>query len=62
MDEDTAEMFEVTDVMRGDESMSVKPWLGAIREPKSHPPVNPQIPDQEYTIEFVHGYKSEDVR
>ncbi len=62
LDQETAEIFEFADVMHGDESMSVKPWLGAIREPKSHPPINPNIPDQEYVIEFVHGYKSEDVR
>ncbi len=62
MDQATADMFEVVDVMQGDESMSVKPWLGAIREPRDHPPLNPSTPDQEYAIEFVYGYKSEDVR
>jgi hypothetical protein len=62
MDQATSELFEIVDVMHGDESMSVKPWLGAIREPKNHPPINPKIPDQEYAIEFVYGYKSEDVR
>ena len=62
MDQATSELFEVVDVMHGDESMSVKPWLGAIREPRDHPVINPKIPDQEYAIEFVYGYKSEDVR
>ena len=33
MDKYTAELFEVVDVLHGDESMSVKPWLGAIRDP-----------------------------
>jgi hypothetical protein len=50
------------DVGGGDESMAIKPWIGAIKEPKNHPPINPNIPDEQYVIEFVHGYKSEDVR
>lgn len=46
----------------GDETGNIKPWMGAIKEPKEHPPVNPMPPDEQYAIEFVYGYRSEDVR
>ena len=42
--------------------MSIKPWMGQIKEPKEHPPINPSQPDHEYVIDFVYGYRSDDVR
>ena len=42
--------------------MAVLPWKGAIREPTNHPPVNPTKPDVSYVIDFVYGYKNEEVR
>jgi len=49
-------------VSHGDESMSIKPWQAAVREPKDHPPINPAPPDHSYEIDFVYGYKSEESR
>jgi hypothetical protein len=34
------DFFEVEDVGHGDEFGAVKPWLGAIKEPSDHPPIN----------------------
>jgi microtubule-associated protein-like 6 len=42
--------------------MAVRPYLGAIMEPDSHPPVNPSAPDVSYTLEYVYGYRCEDSR
>ena len=42
--------------------MAVKPWLGAIKEPVPKPKVNPQKPNQEYEIDWVYGYKSDEGR
>ena len=46
----------------GDESMAIKPWRGACKEPREHPHINPEKPEEQYEIEFVYGYKCEDVR
>ena len=43
----------------GDQFMACKPWIGAIKEPDVVPAINPAIPDQQYEIDFVHGYKSD---
>lgn len=42
--------------------MAVKPWIGAIAEPDDHPPVNKDPPDQDYSLEYVYGYRCEDSR
>ena len=42
--------------------MAVKPWLGAIKEPASHPPVNPSPPNVKYALDYVYGYRCEDSR
>ncbi|TYZ67526.1 hypothetical protein PybrP1_004712 [[Pythium] brassicae (nom. inval.)] len=41
----------------GDEFLAVKPWLGAIREPSTIPPLTASgsLPDHELTLEFVYG-------
>ena len=62
LDDEAMQMFEVADVGHGDEFMAVLPWKGAIKEPTNHPPINKTIPDISYEIDFVYGYKSEEVR
>ena len=42
--------------------MAVKPWIGAIKEPDNHPPVNTSKPDTTYQIDYVYGYRCEDSR
>lgn len=55
--------FEVEDA--GDDMqkfMAVKPWIGAVKEPDDHPPVDMSEPDAEYELEYVYGYRCEDSR
>jgi len=59
---DGAGMFEEVDAGQGDQFMAVKPWIGAVKEPSSHPPVNPSPPDARYALEYVYGYRCEDSR
>ena len=42
--------------------MAVLPWKGAIKEPTNHPVPNPSMPNVEYEMDFVYGYKSEEAR
>lgn len=46
----------------GDEFSAVKPWLGAIKEPKNHPKPNKKAPVDDLEIEWVYGYRSEEAR
>jgi len=62
LDPEAEEIFEVVDPGQGDEFMAVLPWKGAIKEPLNHPPVNKTKPDANFQIDFVYGYKCEDVR
>jgi hypothetical protein len=55
-------LFEQVDAGAGDEFMAVKPWIGAVKEPSSHPPPNPSPPDARYSLEYVYGYRCEDSR
>ena len=57
-----AGLFEEVDAGKGDEFMAVKPWIGAVKEPSSHPPPNPSPPDARYSLEYVYGYRCEDSR
>ena len=50
--------FAESEPEEGDQFMSCKPWLGAIKQPEPVPLINKQPPAQSYEIEFVHGYKS----
>jgi hypothetical protein len=34
LDAEAAKIFEVVEMGDGDESMAIKPWMGAIKEPK----------------------------
>ena len=56
------DLFEAVDAGEGEQFMAVKPWLGAIKEPKSHPPANPSPPAVSYTLEYAYGYRCEDSR
>ena len=51
--------FYVDPPEMGDQFMACKPWLGAIKEPDNAPDVNVNPPDQQFEIDFVHGYKSD---
>lgn len=62
IDHEAEELFEIADVGHGDEFMAVLPWKGAIKEPTNHPEKNEAPPDVTYTIDFVYGYKNEEVR
>jgi hypothetical protein len=43
--------------------MAVKPWIGAIKEPTIPPlRIDKEAPGISYKINFVHGYKSDQVR
>jgi microtubule-associated protein-like 6 len=49
----------------GDEFAAVKPWLGAIKEPKNKPwgkKVNEKAPKEDFEIDWVYGYRSEEGR
>jgi microtubule-associated protein-like 6 len=46
----------------GDEFAAVKPWLGAIKEPKSHPKPNKKAPTEDLKIDWVYGYRNEEAR
>lgn len=51
------------DLDAGDQFMAVKPWLGAVKPPTIEPlHPDPSPPDVSFTFDFVHGYKSDQVR
>ena len=55
--------FAESEPEEGDQFMSCKPWLGAIKKPTTGPlEENPEPPECSYEIEFVHGYKSDQAR
>lgn len=55
-------LFEKVLPGEGDEFMAVKPWLGAIKEPKPLPKVNASKPSDKFEIDWVYGYKSDEGR
>ena len=61
-DEILSQIFERVPPGEGDEFAAVKPWLGAIKEPKSHPKPNKKPPAETYKIDWVYGYRSEEAR
>ena len=61
-DEVLSEIFEKIAPGEGDEFQAVKPWLGAIKKPKNHPRINKHAPDDEFVIDWVYGYRSEEAR
>ena len=55
--------FAESEPEEGDQFMSCKPWLGAIKKPTTGPlEENAEPPECSYEIEFVHGYKSDQAR
>ena len=49
----------------GDEFAAVKPWLGAIKEPKPKPKITKQskeAPVENFEIDWVYGYRNEEAR
>jgi WD40 repeat protein len=42
--------------------LSVKPWIGAVKEPDNHPEVNTEKPDETMQLEYVYGYRCQDSR
>ena len=62
VDEEVADVFDIDEAVHGDESMSVKPWKGAIRAPSELPPIIPEAPKIEPTVKFVFGYRTEEMR
>ena len=57
-----AEIFERVEPGAGDEFSSVKPWLGAIKEPLNHPAPVKKAPTETLEIDWVYGYRSEEAR
>lgn len=54
--------FEAEEVAEAKEFLSVKPWVGAVKEPDEHPPVDKSVPDVSYELEYVYGYRSADAK
>ena len=61
-DEILSALFEKVAPGEGDEFAAVKPWLGAIKEPKTHPKANKKAPVEDFAIDWVYGYRSEEAR
>ena len=64
---DHEEMFEEDPVFEeqdetAQEFMAVRPWIGQICEPDNHNPFNPAVPDCNYELEYVYGYRCADTR
>jgi WD40 repeat protein len=59
-DEVLSALFEKVPPGEGDEFGAVKPWLGAIKEPKPKPKINKKAPKENYEIDWVYGYRSEE--
>jgi WD40 repeat protein len=55
-------LFEDEVIKEGEEFMAVKPWIGAVKEPDSHPEANPSPPDVSYNLEYAYGYRCQDSR
>jgi microtubule-associated protein-like 6 len=60
-DEDHDDFFEVDEAV-GEQTLSIKPWIGQVAEPTNHNPVNSEKPDEKYELEYVYGYRSADSR
>jgi len=57
-----SDFFEAVEAGHGEQFMAVRPYLGAIAEPDNHPPHNPSVPDVNYNLEYVYGYRCADSR
>jgi microtubule-associated protein-like 6 len=54
--------FEAMDAGEGEQFMAVRPYVGAIVEPASHPAPNPAAPTENWQLTYVYGYKCEEAR
>ena len=45
-----------------DEFVAVKPWVGSVVPPSAPPKEDPSAPEEGLVLEWVHGYRSHDVR
>jgi microtubule-associated protein-like 6 len=58
-------LFQLEAAGGGDEFMAIQPWLGAIKAPTGwvKPPLNQnKAPNVDLQLEYVHGYRSKDMR
>jgi len=53
------DFFEVEEA-EGEQFMSIRPWIGQITEPDNHNPINNDVPDVTYALEYVYGYRCAD--
>jgi microtubule-associated protein-like 6 len=59
------ELFGVEQGEKGDEFMSIKPWMSVIKEPSNYykDPLNQSKPPMvDLQIDYVYGYRSKDCR
>lgn len=56
------DLFEGADAGSGEKFMAVRPYEGAIAEPKEHNEVNKSEPDVKFELDYVYGYRAEDSR
>ncbi|CAI2384661.1 unnamed protein product [Moneuplotes crassus] len=56
------DFFEGADAGAGEQFMAIRPYEGAIEDPDVHNNVNHDAPDVEYELEYVYGYRAEDIR
>jgi hypothetical protein len=56
--------FEVEEISADDAKgfLAVKPWVGAVVAPSDPPPVDKSVPDIQYELEYVYGYRSADTK
>lgn len=61
-----AAIFKKIPPGEGDESMSVKPWLGAIKCPakweKKEKKISKKVPKEDFGMEWCYGYRTEETR
>jgi microtubule-associated protein-like 6 len=46
----------------GEQAGTRKKFAGTIVEPSKHPPHNPAVPEENYELEYVYGYRTHDCR
>lgn len=56
------DFFEGADAGSGEQFMAVRPYEGAIAEPKEHNKESKEAPAITYALEYVYGYRAEDSR
>jgi len=47
---------------KGERAGANKPFIGAIVEPTKHPQHNSKVPNEDYELEYVYGYRAYDCR